>query len=205
MRLRRSGGSAARVPELVRELAALLDRLLREAVSWTTRSSAARSGSRRRRAVDELHRVDPGTEGLDIRRPSGASTVEWMITSPNGMSPISSSPEKIIRFSQSRMISRAVVFRCPGTRRELGRLLRPAEGRERPQRGREPGVEDVLAARQLGRAALGAASGSVSSTVRCPSGQSHTGSWWPHQICREMFQSGAFSSESIANRCCDSG
>ena len=51
---------------------------------------------------------------FDIRRPSGASTVEWMITSVNGISPISSSPEKIIRFSQRRMISRAVMLKSPG-------------------------------------------------------------------------------------------
>ena len=49
------------------------------------------------------------------------------------------------------------------------------------------------------------ASGSVSATVSWPSGHSQTGSWCPHQICREMFQSGALSSESIAKRCCDSG
>ena len=51
---------------------------------------------------------------FDIRRPSGASTVEWMITSRNGISPSNSSPEKIIRFSQRRMISRAVVCTSPG-------------------------------------------------------------------------------------------
>jgi hypothetical protein len=51
---------------------------------------------------------------FDIRRPSGARTVEWMITSVNGTSPRSSIPEKIIRFSQSRMISRAVEFTSPG-------------------------------------------------------------------------------------------
>ena len=49
------------------------------------------------------------------------------------------------------------------------------------------------------------AAGSVSSTVRCPSGHVQMGSWWPHQICREMFQSGASSSDWIAKRCCDSG
>jgi hypothetical protein len=38
-----------------------------------------------------------------------------MTTSVNGSSPSSSSPEKIIRFSQRRMISRAVVCRSPGT------------------------------------------------------------------------------------------
>ena len=56
----------------------------------------------------------PVPSDFDIRRPSGASTVEWMITSLNGISPSSSSPAKIIRFSQSRMISRAVVCRSPG-------------------------------------------------------------------------------------------
>ncbi len=49
------------------------------------------------------------------------------------------------------------------------------------------------------------AEGSSSTQVTCPSAHSHRGSWCPHQICREMHQSGAFSSESIAKRCCDSG
>ena len=39
---------------------------------------------------------------------------------------------------------------------ELGRLLRPAERRERPERRREPRVEHVRVALELGRAALGA-------------------------------------------------
>ena len=56
----------------------------------------------------------PVPSDFDMRRPSGASTVEWMTTSLNGISPISSSPEKIMRFSQRRMISRAVVCRWPG-------------------------------------------------------------------------------------------
>ena len=49
-----------------------------------------------------------------MRRPSGASTVEWMITSVNGTSPIVSSPAQIMRFSHSRMISRAVELTFPG-------------------------------------------------------------------------------------------
>ena len=48
-----------------------------------------------------------------MRRPSAASTVEWMITSVNGISPSRNRPEKIIRFSQSRMISRAVELTSP--------------------------------------------------------------------------------------------
>ena len=51
---------------------------------------------------------------FDIRRPSTASTVELMITSVNGISPSRKRPEKIIRFSQSLMISRAVTLTLPG-------------------------------------------------------------------------------------------
>ena len=51
---------------------------------------------------------------FDIRPPVGACTVEWMTTSLKGISPIISSPAKIIRFSQRRMMSRAVVFMLPG-------------------------------------------------------------------------------------------
>ena len=51
---------------------------------------------------------------FDMRPPVGACTVEWMTTSLNGISPIISRPTKIIRFSQSRMISRAVVCMSPG-------------------------------------------------------------------------------------------
>ena len=91
-------------------------------------------------------------------------------------------------------------------RAQDSRVVRPAERRERPQRRREPRVEDVLAARQLARAALRAGLGlAPPRTVTWPSGHSQSGSWCPHQICREMFQSGASSSEAIAKRCCDSG
>ena len=51
-----------------------------------------------------------------------------------------------MRFSQSRMMSRAVVLqvaRIEGA--QVVGLLRPAERRERPQRRREPRVEHVLA------------------------------------------------------------
>ena len=51
---------------------------------------------------------------LDIRPPAGACTVEWITTSRNGTSPSSSRPAKIMRFSQRRMMSRAVVFMSPG-------------------------------------------------------------------------------------------
>jgi hypothetical protein len=51
---------------------------------------------------------------FDILRPSLASTVDVMITSVNGMSPSRNRPEKIMRFSQRRMISRAVTLTSPG-------------------------------------------------------------------------------------------
>ena len=129
---------------------------------------------------------------FDIRPPVGACTSEWMTTSRNGTSPISSSPEKIIRFSQSRMMSRAVVFKIAGVERpQVVGVVRPAERRERPERRREPRVEDVLAAHELGASRTPRRLGGVSWTVTCPSGHSQTGSWCPHQIWREMFQSGA--------------
>ena len=49
-----------------------------------------------------------------MRRPSTASTVEWMSTSVNGISPSASSPVQIMRFTQRRMISRAVELTSPG-------------------------------------------------------------------------------------------
>ena len=51
---------------------------------------------------------------FDMRPPVGACTSEWMTTSLNGTSPMISSPLKIMRFSQRRMMSRAVVLRSPG-------------------------------------------------------------------------------------------
>ena len=41
-------------------------------------------------------------------------------------------------------------------RAQVGGVVRPAQRGERPERGREPGVEDVLLPSQLGRVALGA-------------------------------------------------
>ena len=121
----RSAGSRAlaalqdqprRVPELVRELRALLDRRVREA--HVLRERVLQQPVARRRRCRSARSISSGSmpvpSDFDMRRPSGASTVEWMITSRNGISPSSSSPQKIIRFSQRRMISRAVVCRSPG-------------------------------------------------------------------------------------------
>ena len=78
-------------------------------------------------------------------------------------------------------------------RRELGRALRPAERRERPQRGREPRVEHVLvlAQRDIGaQAVLGAHFGLVARDVDVARRRrTMPGMRWPHQSCREMHQS----------------
>jgi hypothetical protein len=60
------------------------------------------------------------------------------------------SPIIIMRATQKKMMSKAGdqhVGRVIAL--ELGRFLRPAERGERPQGGREPGVEHVLVAGQL--------------------------------------------------------
>ena len=41
------------------------------------------------------------------------------------------------------------------------------------------------------------ACGSVSATVTWPSGQYHTGSWWPHQSCRLMHHGRRLSIQSM--------
>ena len=37
------------------------------------------------------------------------------------------------------------------------------------------------------------AAGASSATVSCPSGQYHTGIWWPHQSCRDTHHGRMFS------------
>ena len=49
------------------------------------------------------------------------------------------------------------------------------------------------------------ASGSSRATVTWPSGQYHAGMRWPHQSCREMFQSRRLSSQPTYARCHRSG
>ena len=101
----------------------------------------------------------------------------WMITCSNGMSPISSNPEKIIRFSQRRMISRAVVFSVPGYQASSSGVC---SGQPRIANGQSADENHVSRTSSLRVSSVephsAHASGSVSSTVRCPSRHSHTGS-----------------------------
>ena len=143
----RSGGSAAtRSRACSRACAPPRSSRTRSArPAWTT-SSAARSASRRRRTRSiGLERVDAGAEAL--RHPPPVRRVDRRVDVHvwNGISPMSSSPAMIIRASQRKMIPRSVELTSFGYQaRELRRLVGPAERRERPERRREPRVEDVL-------------------------------------------------------------
>ena len=99
--------------------------------------------------LDRVDRVDAGAEAcFDMRRPSGVSSVEWMTTSVNGTSPSSSRPEKIMRCDpEEDDVARGREHVARVEARELGRLVGPAERRERIERRREPRVEDVLVLR----------------------------------------------------------
>ena len=115
---------------------------------------------------------------FDIRRPSSASTVVWMMTASKGISLISSRPEKIIRFSQRRMISRAVVFSVPGYQAASSGV---SSGQPRIANGQSADENQVSSTSSLRVSSVephsAQALGSVSWTVRWPSGHSQTGSW----------------------------
>ena len=81
----------------------------------STRSSASRSGSRRRRRSISVERIDAGAQALRHAPPVGSMIVEWMLTSWNGTSPISSSPLMTIRATQRMMMSRRSRARRSGT------------------------------------------------------------------------------------------
>ncbi len=50
----------------------------------------------------------PVPSDLLMRRPSGACTTEWMLTSAKGSSPMNSQPIITMRATQRKMMSRAV-------------------------------------------------------------------------------------------------
>ena len=144
----------------------------------------------------------PVPSDFDMRRPSGASTVEWMITSlerdlahqlePGEDHPVLPEADDVAR--RRVEVARIEVRAGPGV----------SSGQPSVANG-QSADENHVSSTSVSRVSSpephsAHAAGSVSSTVRCPSGQYQTGIWWPHQICREMFQSGAFSSESIAKR-----
>jgi hypothetical protein len=56
----------------------------------------------------------PVPSDFDMRRPFGAWITEWMFTSENGTSPVSSMPNMTIRATQRKMMSRAVELTSVG-------------------------------------------------------------------------------------------
>ena len=108
----------------------------------------------------------------------------------------------IMRATQKNRISGAVtsiVGRIERVRDPVDFSFGPAERRERPEPRREPGVEHVLVLPHRRRRTCGhvATSSRLTMTLlgASHSSQYHTGMRWPHQSCREMFQSRMFSSQ----------
>ena len=124
---------------------------------------------------------------FDIRRPSGARIVEWMITSVNGMSPISSSPAKIMRGTQRKMMSRRGRVDVARVEALEVRRVAPASPASRTARAqtrtrcRARPRRDGARRRRTRRTRRGPSR----RTVVCPSGQYQTGIRWPHHSWRE--------------------
>ena len=146
------------VPELDRELPPLLDRAVREA-HVLRRGDLQQPVARRVGSVllDRLHRVDAGPEALrhapaverEHRR------VDDHVGERNLAERLEARPDHPV-LPEADDLARGRVDVPRVVARELGRLVGPAERGERPERRREPGVEDVGLARELGRAALAA-------------------------------------------------
>ena len=143
---------------------------------------------------------------FDMRRPSAASTVEWMITSVNGTSPTQLEPRpdhpvlpEADDLARGRVDVAGVVAASSGV----------CSGQPSVAYGHsaeENQVSSTSGSRSSSVEPHSAhASGAGHAQVTWPSGQYQSGSWCPHQSWREMFQSGISSSERIANWCCDSG
>ena len=147
---------ARHVPELVRKLATLLDRPDREAHVLRGRH-LQQPVARGVRAVvlDRVEGIDPRAEAL--RHPPPVRRVDRRVDVDRVERNVAHQLEP--GHDHSRLpeeddpaVGRADVVRIP--RAQLGRVVRPAERREGPQRRREPRVEDVLVLTQLARPAF---------------------------------------------------
>ena len=175
-----------RVPELVRERAALVDHALGEPhVLRRAHLQRARSGSRRRRT---------GRSGRAGRRRCRATStcggrrrawiVEWMYTSVNGMSPANSMPVKIIRATQRLMMSRAVDSTLPGYQRRSSGV---SSGQPSVANGHSAD-ENHVSSTSVGLLPAVARRAGRPGRRSVPSGANQTGRRWPHQSWREMHQ-----------------
>ena len=154
---------ARHVPQLVRQPLTLLDRAPAEADvlgrGHLQQPVAGRVGAV---PIDRLERVDPGAEAL--RHPPAVDGEHGRGDDHVGERDVAAEEEAGEEhpvLPQADDLAGGDVHVTRVVARELGGLRRPAERGDRPQRRREPGVEDVLA--PLGRpepgAALGAAVG----------------------------------------------
>ena len=149
------------VPELVRELAALLERPLGEADvlrrGHLQEAVASGVGAVLR---DQVERVDAGAEALRhppaVRRQDRG--VDDHVVERDLPEQLEPGPDHPV-LPEADDLARRRVDVAGVVALELGRLLGPAERGVRPERRREPGVEDVRVAHDLGRAALGAGLG----------------------------------------------
>ena len=146
------------VPELVRELPALLERALGEA-DVLRRGHLQQAVARRVGAVlrDQLERVDAVAEAL--RHPPAVRGQDRRVDDHVGERDLTQQLEPrpdhpVLPEADDLAGGRVDVAGVVAL--ELGRPLRPAEGRVGPERGREPGVEHVRVALELAGAALGA-------------------------------------------------
>ena len=146
------------VPELVRELPALLERSLGEA-DVLGRRDLQQPVARRIGAVlrDHLERVDAGAEALRHAAAVGREhgRVDDHVVERHLAEQLEPRPDHPVLPEADDLARRRVdVARVVAT--QLRRLLGPTERRVRPERGREPRVEHVGIALELARAALGA-------------------------------------------------
>ena len=148
----------ARVPELVRELAALVD-LLRVEADVLRRGHLEQAVPQRVGALllDRVDRVDAGAERL--RHAPAVGREQRRVDDHVGERHLAEQlepREDHAVLPEPDDLARGRLQRAGIERGEVGRLVGPAERRERPQLRREPRVEHVGLAAQLGRAALGA-------------------------------------------------
>ena len=143
----------------------------------------------------------PLPSDLDILRCCVSRTVPCRYTVWNGASPMNAKPAMIMRATQKNRISGAVtstsvgierlqVRRCPRSASRAWRSAR-ATTRTRCRARPRPARTGAAALRAVARGPRAARSRAAART----SSQYHTGMRWPHQSCREMFQSRMFSSQ----------
>src|SRR5215207_2742423 len=131
---------------------------------------------------------------FDIRRPSGALIVEWMLIEWNGISPINSIPAITILASQRKMIPRSVELTSFGYQVSSSGVRSGQPSVANGQSADENQVSSTSSscARSF-EPHVSHTSGADSDAVVWPSGQYQTGMRCPHQSWRETHHGRMFS------------